>query len=96
MVHELSGQSMSDLSPSLTLSVTRSHALSELAGLQEIIYVNCLSDSVLGYQLAVLPLAGEGWGWGGGKEVLSSIEEQYFASRILYIFIASLVPSLLK
>lgn len=67
MVHWLSGQSMSDLSPSLTLSVTRSHALSELAGPQEIIYVNCLSDSVLGYQLAVLPLAGGagGAGWEG-------------------------------
>lgn len=30
------------------------------------------------------------------KEVLSSIEEQYFASRVLYTFIASLVPSLPK
>ena len=47
---------MSDLSPSLSLSVTRAHALSELAGPQEIIYVRCLSESVLGYQLAVLPL----------------------------------------
>lgn len=56
MVHEISGQNMSDLSPSLSLSVTRSHALSELAGPQEIIYVRCLSESVLGYQLAVLPL----------------------------------------
>lgn len=56
MVHEISGQNMSDLSPSLSLSVTRSHALSELAGPQEIIFVRCLSESVLGYQLAVLPL----------------------------------------
>ena len=58
MVHEICGQNMSDLSPSLILSVTRAHALSELAGPQEIIYVRCLSDSVLGYELAVLPLDG--------------------------------------
>lgn len=32
MVHEICGQNMSDLSPSLILSVTRAHALSELAG----------------------------------------------------------------
>lgn len=62
MAHEISGQNMSDLSPSLTLSVTRAHALSELAGPQEIIYVRCLSESVLGYQLAVPPLAAVGGG----------------------------------
>ena len=60
MVHEICGQNMSDLSPSLILSVTRAHALCELAGPQEIIYVRCLSDSVLGYELAVLPLGGGG------------------------------------
>lgn len=65
MVHEISGQNMSDLSPSLTLSVTRAHALSELAGPQEIIYVRCLSESVLGYQCWQC-LLGSGWGSGGG------------------------------
>lgn len=64
--------------------MTRAHALSELAGPQEIIYVRCLSESVLGYQLAVPPLAAVGGAAGEGSPLI--YRRTIFASRILLYF----------